>query len=254
VNLSIEDWHQRFLQQAEWTRELRSYLYAKAELQNARNLLDVGCGTGALLTELEGNPQLQVFGLDLMASNLRFAQAMSPNTHLVQADALNTPFPQNFFDISLTHFVLLWVADPLQCLKELSRITRPGGSILALAEPDYGARMDYPVELARLGNWQRQALEHQGANPTIGRKLRSLFLQAELKNVECGILGAQWSPGFSESAWLEEWRILAHDLATLKIGLDSRQVEKLRALDRLSRQQETRILFVPTFYAIGRVA
>ena len=41
------DWHKRYTQQATWTRDLRSYLFEKAGLANARRVLEVGCGTGA---------------------------------------------------------------------------------------------------------------------------------------------------------------------------------------------------------------
>jgi cyclopropane fatty-acyl-phospholipid synthase-like methyltransferase len=43
------DWHARYLQQARWTRPLREYLYGKAGVDSARRVLEVGCGTGALL-------------------------------------------------------------------------------------------------------------------------------------------------------------------------------------------------------------
>jgi ubiquinone/menaquinone biosynthesis C-methylase UbiE len=43
------NWHNRFLQQAGWTRDLRTYLFAQAGIERARRVLEVGCGTGAVL-------------------------------------------------------------------------------------------------------------------------------------------------------------------------------------------------------------
>ena len=58
------------------------------------------------------------------------------------------------------------------------RVTHPGGFVLALAEPDYGGRIDYPTELSQIGDWQKNALKQQGANPLMGRELRSIFSHA----------------------------------------------------------------------------
>ena len=45
------DWHHRFVQQAHWTQDLRAYLYTRIEFDNAKHILDMGCGTGALMGE-----------------------------------------------------------------------------------------------------------------------------------------------------------------------------------------------------------
>ncbi len=61
------NWHTRYLQQAAWTRDLRTYLFEQAGLKSARRVLEVGCGTGAILRELSA-PALH--GLDLEAGSL----------------------------------------------------------------------------------------------------------------------------------------------------------------------------------------
>src|SRR5512139_319642 len=105
------NWHKRFLQQAGWTRDLRHYLFEQAGLSHARRVLEVGCGTGAILVELM--PAVTSIGLDLEFGRLKEARQHAAGAELVCADALRLPFPSQSFDITCCHYLLLWVGDPL---------------------------------------------------------------------------------------------------------------------------------------------
>lgn len=268
--LAPQDWHARYQQQARWTQTLRAYLYERAGLSLARRVLEVGCGTGVLLPELSSRAQAGIFGLDIQAASLRLAGQNSPAANLTQGDTQSLPFSSDYFDLAVCHFVLLWVTDPLAAVKEMRRVTRPGGAVLALAEPDYGGRIDYPSVLAVLGDWQTLALEMSGANPRLGRRLGELFAGAGLSQVEIGVLGGQWSGLPEQTDWELEWQVLQADLQALnppsgaqgeRTGRpdaadppDAGQLERLRYLDRTAWQRGERVLFVPTFYAWGRVS
>ena len=78
----------------------------------------------------------------------------------------------------------------------MKRVTRPGGTVAALAEPDYGGRIDFPDSLGELGQWQAFALGSQGANPNVGRRLMAEFIAADLDSVESGLMGGQWKSRF----------------------------------------------------------
>jgi hypothetical protein len=132
----------------------------------------------------------------------------------------------------------------------MARVTRPGCAVLVLAEPDYGGRIDSPAELTILGKLQTEALRRQGADPETGRKLASLLRDAGLKDIEIGVLGGQWRGNTSVNNWQSEWEILANDLQDL---LSAQELARLRVKDITARQSGERILFVPTFYAWGRV-
>jgi ubiquinone/menaquinone biosynthesis C-methylase UbiE len=252
MTLSPQDWHFRFSQQAQWTRDLRAYLFERAGMENAQRVLEVGCGTGAILSDLPTQVPLQV-GLDIDASHLYLAMRSAPESKLLLGDGHQLPYPEDCFDLTLCHFLLLWVDDPTQVLGEMARVTRPGGALLALAEPDYGGRVDYPQELAVLGEWQKQSLWRQGADPLMGRKLAGLFHRAGLEAVETGALGGQWSGTPDWEAWEAEWAVLESDLTKTSEISKILEVSSLKNLDRSAYQLGERVLFVPTFYAWGLV-
>jgi SAM-dependent methyltransferase len=242
-------WHRRYLQQAGWTAALRRHLYERIGLQAGQRTLEVGCGTGAVTVDLAAGMGVSSFGLDLLPEYLQVARRADPLTRFVRADAYAIPFPPGAFDAILSHMFLLWIANPAALLQEITRVLLPGGWVLALAEPDYGGRIDFPTELSELGRFQSEALSRQGAFPQRGRELAGLFMTAGLEEVESGLLGGQWQAGQAMQGFEDEWQVLRSDLGGT---VDASRLEMLYDRDRQARQEGSRILFVPTFYAIGR--
>jgi ubiquinone/menaquinone biosynthesis C-methylase UbiE len=251
MTLSTSDWHQRYLQQARWTQNLRIYIYNQVGFQRANKILDIGCGTGVLENELNSLTSARVYGLDIDPDPLHMAKNYAPKSNYTGGDCLALPFRNNEFDISLCHFLLLWVRDALKAISEMMRVTRPNGFVLALAEPDYGGRIDYPGELSLIGFWQIDALKQQGANPLIGRELKSLFSQAGLENLEVGVLGGQWKENEPIQDTDLEWDVIQSDLYQNIEFIN--QADRLRTIETASRETHQRILFVPTFYVVGMV-
>jgi SAM-dependent methyltransferase len=250
---SLNDWHNRFQLQANWTSDLRAYLFQRANLRPGHLILDVGCGTGVILNELGAQGLIQ-YGLDI---NMLYLNTPTHNPietgALTQGDAHWLPYPDGIFDTALCHFVFMWVADPFRVLAEMVRVTKLGGKVMALAEPDYGGRIDHPGALSILGEWQRESLKHQGANPYMGRQLAGLFHQAELKEVETGVLGGQWSGPPDWNAWESEWLVLESDMAKDPNPSRARVIPELKTFDKSAYENGERVLFVPTFYAWGTV-
>jgi SAM-dependent methyltransferase len=244
------NWHARFTQQAGWTRSLRSHLYQAAGLRKASLVLEVGCGTGAILQDLPQFTQAGMHGLDLDPTRLREAARHVPTACFVNGNALSLPYPPGVFDVTLCHFLLLWVADPLQVLREMKRVTRQGGALLVLAEPDYSQRIDQPQTLARLGELQTRSLQLQGADPALGAKLSALFSMAEIKLMEAGTLKRMKETRLEAQDWELEWSVLESDLEGL---LPASEIAAFKQVDLQTRLNGERTLYVPTHYAWGRV-
>ena len=252
--LTTEEWHQRFIQQARWTSALRQHIYQYTQLIDSQQILEVGAGTGAVLSavlsELPPDATKHFFGLDINRSFLQFTSNQLPDVILTRADGHHLPYNSASFDAAFCHFLLLWVNNPNLVLKEMIRVTRSKGSVIALAEPDYGGRIDYPLELAEIGKLQTMSLNQQGADTNLGRKLVGLFSSASLINIEFGILGGQWYSKDFDNEDQSEWAIIQDDLRGL---ITDNRITQLRHLEFAAQSSGERVLYIPTFYAFGQV-
>lgn len=237
------NWHQRYVQQAAWTGDLRKYLFAQAGAKTAARILEVGCGTGAVLQPL--NAQAALHGLDSDLSSLIECRANAEGVSLVCGDALALPYPDRYFDIAYCHFLLLWVSDPVRVVCEMARVSR---AVIAMAEPDYSQRVDEPQELRVVGEGQARSLQARGADPFIGARLADIFFQAGVILVETGpIRGGEVLR--SEGDWEREWEVITADLAGF---VPSEEIQRLKQLDLQARRQNRRRLHVPTYFAWGK--
>ena len=148
--LTTQDWHNRFMIQAQWTKALRLYFFDLLKISGHEKILDIGCGTGALLPDLEMLTPAEVYGADICEDHLHQAQIGCQSCNLSCADVLHLPFPDQTFDIVLSHYFLMWISDPERALKDMVRISKPGAYIVAFAEPDYEGRLDYPLEFIKI--------------------------------------------------------------------------------------------------------
>ncbi len=237
------NWHTRYLQQAAWTRDLRTYLFEKAGLADARRVLEVGCGTGAVLREIRS--PASPHGLDLEPASLAECRIHASAASLTRGDAHFLPYPDQSFDIVYCHFLLLWVRDPLQVVYEMARV---GRTVLALAEPDYSQRVDEPAELQLLGKWQADALAGRGANPSFGSRLAETFYQAGIQLIETGPIQSAEKRRLPVE-WENEWAVIEADLAESVSGED---IQKMKILDENARKNGERVLHVPTYFAWGK--
>ncbi len=108
-----------------WNERMRAYGLEMAGLHAGMEVLDVGCGTGFLSEGiLEVTPS--VWGLDITPEQLQRARGKL-SIPLVRGDAENLPFRAERFDAVLSSGSIEYWPDPVQALREMRRVLRPGG-------------------------------------------------------------------------------------------------------------------------------
>jgi len=246
-DLTVVEWHAQFIRQARWTRAVRNQLYRRVNLLRAERVLDVGCGTGVITEEMAARCKGQVIGVDADPAMIAFAQNKGSRAEYRVGDAHQLDFPDGHFDVVACHFLLMWVSNPALAVCEMARVTRPGGAVLACAEPDYGGRIDYPEELP-LARWQAEALRREGADPFIGRKLPALFTQAGL-SANVGVIPSLWDDEALRAEFEAEWVLMERTL----VGLVSEdELKRYKQVDWQAIEDGQRLIFMPIFYAVGR--
>jgi ubiquinone/menaquinone biosynthesis C-methylase UbiE len=170
--------------------------------------LDVGCGPGALTAALaERLGADHVSAVDPSEPFAEACRARVPEADVVVAKAEQLPFPDSTFDAALAQLVVNFMHDPEAGVREMARVTRPGG-VVAACVWDYAGEMNLLRtfwDAAREVEPERAALVDEG---TVMKwcgegELAALWRQAGLHDVRFGplVVGAAyedfedlWSP------------------------------------------------------------
>jgi len=196
---------QRLRDQAQTLAEL---LHQDTVYPARSRVLEAGCGVGAQTVILAQNsPEAQFTSVDVSPVSVRVAEAAVrragfPNVTFQTANIFKLPFPKASFDHVFACFVLEHLKEPVQALRCLKAVLKPGGT-LTVIEGDHGSTLFHPRSDAAwktiqcLIDLQAQA----GGDALIGRRLFPLVRSAGFRKVTV-------SPRFvyvdaSRPAWVE---------------------------------------------------
>jgi 2-polyprenyl-3-methyl-5-hydroxy-6-metoxy-1,4-benzoquinol methylase len=209
--------HESVLRSHVWRTAANSAAYLLPHLRPGQDLLDVGCGPGTITADLaELVAPGRVVGLDREEAPLVAARAEATarglsTTSYVVGDVYALDFPDDSFDVVHAHQVLQHLTDPSAALREMARVTRPGG-LVAVRDSDYDAMTWHPASngLTRWLALYRAVARSNDAEPDAGRQLKSWALAAGLTDLTCS--SGVWC--FAQTADLEWWSGLWADRIT----------------------------------------
>jgi SAM-dependent methyltransferase len=124
------DAYDRFM--GRYSRLLSPQMADLAGIAARQRALDVGCGPGALTTELVDRLGADaVAAVDPSEPFVAAARERHPGVDVRRASADKLPFPDAGFDAALAQLVVHFMPDPVAGLAEMRRVTRPGGAVAA---------------------------------------------------------------------------------------------------------------------------
>src|ERR1041384_6954740 len=93
-------------------------------------VLDVGCGPGALTVQLLSG-RAEVAAIDPSPPFVDAIRARFPDIDVRRGTAEELPYDTATFDAALAQLVVHFMTDPVVALRQMARVTRPGGVIAA---------------------------------------------------------------------------------------------------------------------------
>lgn len=122
------------LQMGRHSRSLAPLFVAFAATGAQAKAIDVGCGTGNLAMELAKNSNLETIeAFDFSPAYIAYAKTRGadPRINFQSADACAIPFDDRTFDLTLSMLVLAFIPEPQRAVREMVRVTKPGGTVAA---------------------------------------------------------------------------------------------------------------------------
>jgi SAM-dependent methyltransferase len=231
--------HDSVLRSHRWRTAANSAAYLLPELRQGLALLDIGCGPGTLTADLaERVAPGPVTAVDHAEDILAEARAVAAERDLTgvrfeRADALALDFADDSFDVVHAHQVLQHLGDPVQALREMRRVCRPGG-VVAVRDTDYAAMTWFP-QVPGLDAWlalYRRVARSNGGEPDAGRRLHAWAREAGFTDVSAS--ASVWcfaTPGEREW-WSGLWadRTVASSYARLAVDGGHATAAELRGL------------------------
>ncbi|THH19894.1 hypothetical protein EW146_g1336 [Bondarzewia mesenterica] len=250
-----------------WRTAANSAGYLLSYLKPDMHILDIGCGPGTITIDLAKLvPQGQVVGLEPVPDPLEKARATAAahqvdNVQFVVGDIHALDYPDGTFDVVHVHQVLQHAGDPVQALREMRRVAKPGG-IVAARESDSSAFFWYP-DVEGMNDFQKlyqKVARSNGGEPDAGRRLHVWAKEAGFSRADITLTTSTWCFASPEEVawWSGLWadRIFGSLFAKSAIEWGHATKEELERFSETWRRwgaQEDAVFVVPHGEIICRV-
>ncbi len=194
---SREIWR-RYLESKPWLDQLYSTFL---DIRPGQKIVDVGCGPGdftTYLAKLSGG-RSKIIGIDSNPKSIKAAIADTKKARLSHVisykigDVYKIPVNDNYADLACCRTLLMHLTDPLKAVKELTRITNPGGAVVAVELGKMSSFHDPNDEkFTRLADqaweaWVKGLRKLEGKDFRIGEKLPGIFHRAGLTSIKAEV-------------------------------------------------------------------
>ncbi len=146
------------------------------------SLLDVGCGSGILLDQLDKlSRNMKLFGIDITPLMVQVAKekfTSKPSIQILEASAINLPFEDNSFDYVTCASSFHHHPDQKKSLSEMARVLKPGGTVLILDMCVDGLLRKVFAKLENIYHNEGKV------NRPTSKELGSLYSEVGLKNIQ----------------------------------------------------------------------
>jgi SAM-dependent methyltransferase len=223
-----------------------------AGVEAGQRVLDVGCGPGALTTELVRMlGPAAVSAVDPSEPFVEAARARNPDVRVERASAEKLPFGDGDFDAALAQLVVHFMPDPVVGIREMARVTRRDGLVAACVWDHAGGRGPLSSFWDAVHELDPDAPDESGLPGAREGHLTAIFTEAGLHDVDETLLSvAVEHPTFEE--WWEPFELGVGPAGGYTKHLEPQRREALREACRARLAEPPFILTAAAWAARGR--
>jgi len=179
-----------------WAKEIKHYI--EFGLRDGMQIAELGSGPGFVSEKiLEKFPAAYVTAVEIDPLLVNYAknylaQKKLDNVKVIQGSIMETGLPDNSFDFAIIRLVLEHLPDPVNAVREVFRILKPGGKAVFIDNDFEMHIMTCPEvrELRELYDAYCQARYAESGNPKIGRELPVILKQGGFSKIDFEIISA----------------------------------------------------------------